>query len=87
MLSITRMSACGSSASCGGGRLAQLEIARVEQRLAAVLGQEHGRAEAMAGGKGGQPQPAPVDRLSIGHRQRRPRPQPVLIEGGRLGRT
>ena len=47
----------------GRGRLAQLEIARVEQRLLAVLGQQHGRAEAVAGRKGRQPQAAPLDRL------------------------
>ena len=57
----------------GGGRLAQLEIARVKQRLSAVFGQKHGGAETMAGGKSRQSQPAPLDRLSVGHRQRRPR--------------
>ena len=71
----------------GGGRLAQLEVAGVQERLLAVFGQQHGRAEAVAGRKGRQPQPAPFDRLSIGHRQRRPRTEPVLIQGGRLGRT
>lgn len=70
-----------------GGRLAQLEIARVEQRLSAVLGQQHGRSEAVSGGKGGQSQPAPLDRLPVRNLQRPPLAQPVLVQSGRLGST
>ena len=69
----------------GGGRLAELEVAGVQERPVAVLGQQHGGAEAMPGRKGRQPQPAPVDRLSIGQRQRRPPTEPMLVQGRRLG--
>ena len=67
----------------GRGRLAQLEVAAIEQRSLAVFGQQHGRAQAVAGRIGGQPQAAPLQRLAIGQIVRRPRSVAKLIELGR----
>jgi hypothetical protein len=67
------------------GRFAQLKVARIEQRLLAVFGQQHGRAEAMAGRIGRQTQAAPLERLPIRQMQRPSLAEPQLIERRRLG--
>lgn len=71
----------------GGQRGPELEVARIEQRLARVFGQEHGRAEAMPGGVGGEPHAAPIDRLPVRQFANGSFSQPQMIEGGRSGRT
>ncbi len=65
----------GQFGALGRGRRAKFEIAGVEQRLIAVLGQEHGRAQAMPGRIGGQLQAAPVDCLPVRHGQSGARPE------------
>ena len=77
---MTSMSACGNSAGSDVADCIQLEVARVEQRSLAVLGQQHGRAQQCPAGMRGQPQAAEFDRLAIRHFQHamlRPEPMPI----------
>lgn len=68
------------------GRGAQFEIAREEEPLFAVVGQQHRRAKAVAGRVGGEREVAKGNRLVVRQVNRATYSEPVLVElGGCFG--
>ncbi len=63
-----------------GGRLAEFEVAGIEQCLIVFLDMEHGRAEAVASRIGRELERAPGERLAIGQVARRARTHAMLIQ-------
>jgi len=77
----------GRDRGLGSCRLAELEIARVEERPFAGAGREHGGAEDVASRMGRERAIGPSERLAKWHEVRRARAVAVLIELGGGGST
>ena len=72
----------------GSERFAEFKVARVEERLRAVVGQQHGGTETVAGRIDREPQAAEIDRLAILHFEGAIAiAEAMLIERGGCGRS